>query len=167
MTICSVLYRFRGILPPVVTPEFYLSGWFGFRGSGHIQKAEYEAAFAPVRNPPFSPDRPVEQVEGDRDVFGDGAVTLISTPGHTSGHQSLLVNLEQTGWVVLAGDAMQVKEQWDRWHASPGSYPERLAPSMARLADGGVRAPGPGVVQPRPGPNHRGALGEPVLRSVD
>jgi N-acyl homoserine lactone hydrolase len=77
----------------------------------------------------------VEQVEGDRDVFGDGAVTLISTPGHTSGHQSLLVNLEQTGWVVLAGDATQVKEQWDRWHASPGSYPERLAPSMARLAD--------------------------------
>ena len=100
-----------------------------------IQKAEYEAAFAPERNPPFSPDRPVEQVEGDRDVFGDGAVTLISTPGHTGGHQSLLVNLEQTGWVVLAGDATQVKEQWDRWHASPGSYPERLAPSMARLAD--------------------------------
>ena len=32
VTICSVLYRFRGILPPVVTPEFYLSGWFGFRG---------------------------------------------------------------------------------------------------------------------------------------
>ena len=73
-------------------------------------------AFAPDRNnPPFSPNRPVEQVEGDRDVFGGGSVTLISTPGHTSGHQSLLVNLEETGWVVLAGDATQVKEQWDRW----------------------------------------------------
>ena len=81
-----------------------------------IQKAEYEAAFAPDRNnPPFSPNRPVEQMEGDRDVFGGGSVTLISTPGHTSGHQSLLVNLEETGWVVLAGDATQVKEQWDRW----------------------------------------------------
>ena len=31
--------RFRGILPPVVTPEFYLSGWFGFRGSGHSASA--------------------------------------------------------------------------------------------------------------------------------
>ena len=101
-----------------------------------IQKAEYEAAFAPDRNnPPFSPNRPVEQVEGDRDVFGDGSVTLISTPGHTSGHQSLLVNLEETGWVVLAGDATQVKEQWDRWHASPEGYAEGLAPSMQRLAD--------------------------------
>ena len=100
-----------------------------------MQKAEYEAAFAPDGNPPFSPDRPIEQVEGDRDVFGDGSVTLISTPGHTAGHQSLLVNLEQTGWVVLAGDATQVGEQWHRWQAAPGDYPERLAPAMQRLAD--------------------------------
>ena len=100
-----------------------------------IQKAEYESAFAPDRNPPFSSDRPVEQVEGDRDVFGDGSVTLISTPGHTPGHQSLLVSLEETGWIVLAGDATQVSEQWDRWQASPDEYPERLAPAMQRLAD--------------------------------
>jgi N-acyl homoserine lactone hydrolase len=29
---------------------------------------------------------------------------IISTPGHTPGHQSLLVNLKKTGPVILSGD---------------------------------------------------------------
>jgi glyoxylase-like metal-dependent hydrolase (beta-lactamase superfamily II) len=33
--------------------------------------------------PRFKPDHPVTKVEGDKDVFGDGSVTIISTPGHT------------------------------------------------------------------------------------
>jgi len=32
-------------------------------------------------------------IQGDHDVFGDGSVMLILTPGHTPGHQSLLVKL--------------------------------------------------------------------------
>jgi len=40
-------------------------------------------------------------LDGDYDVFGDGSVVIISTPGHTAGHQSLLVNLKKTGPVVL------------------------------------------------------------------
>ena len=43
-------------------------------------------------------------LEGDHDVFGDGSVVIISTPGHTPGHQSLYVNLAKTGPVVLSGD---------------------------------------------------------------
>jgi N-acyl homoserine lactone hydrolase len=43
-------------------------------------------------------------IDGDHDVFGDGTVTLISTPGHTPGHQSLVVKLQKTGTVVLTGD---------------------------------------------------------------
>jgi N-acyl homoserine lactone hydrolase len=34
----------------------------------------------------------LQLLDGDTDVFGDGSVTLISTPGHTPGHQSLLVH---------------------------------------------------------------------------
>jgi glyoxylase-like metal-dependent hydrolase (beta-lactamase superfamily II) len=41
---------------------------------------------------------------GDHDVFGDGAVVLLSTPGHSPGHQSLFVRLASTGPVVLTGD---------------------------------------------------------------
>jgi glyoxylase-like metal-dependent hydrolase (beta-lactamase superfamily II) len=43
-------------------------------------------------------------IEGDHDVFGDGTVMLISTPGHTPGHQSLLLKLAKTGSVLLSGD---------------------------------------------------------------
>jgi glyoxylase-like metal-dependent hydrolase (beta-lactamase superfamily II) len=43
-------------------------------------------------------------LDGDHDVFGDGAVVIISTPGHTPGHQSLFVKLAKTGPVVLSGD---------------------------------------------------------------
>jgi N-acyl homoserine lactone hydrolase len=44
------------------------------------------------------------ELEGDYDVFGDGRVRLFTTPGHTEGHQSLLVILDD-GAVILAGDA--------------------------------------------------------------
>jgi glyoxylase-like metal-dependent hydrolase (beta-lactamase superfamily II) len=43
-------------------------------------------------------------VSGDHDVFGDGTVILISTPGHTPGHQSLYIDLADTGPIVLSGD---------------------------------------------------------------
>jgi len=43
-------------------------------------------------------------LDGDYDVFGDGSVVIIATPGHTPGHQSLFVNLKKTGPVVLSGD---------------------------------------------------------------
>ncbi len=44
------------------------------------------------------------EVDGDHDLFEDGSVRLIHTPGHTPGHQSLLVRLRgQT--VFLLADA--------------------------------------------------------------
>lgn len=43
-------------------------------------------------------------IDGDYDVFGDGSVRLIFTPGHTPGHQLLLVDLANTGAVLLSGD---------------------------------------------------------------
>ena len=43
-------------------------------------------------------------LDGDHDVFGDGTVRIISAPGHTPGHQVLLVDLVETGPVLLSGD---------------------------------------------------------------
>ena len=37
-------------------------------------------------------------------VFGDGRVQIISTPGHTPGHQALYVDLVNTGPIILSGD---------------------------------------------------------------
>jgi glyoxylase-like metal-dependent hydrolase (beta-lactamase superfamily II) len=52
----------------------------------------------------------VKLVEGDVDVFGDGSVVMVSTPGHTSGHHSLLVNVEK-GPFLLTGDVWNFEEQ--------------------------------------------------------
>lgn len=43
-------------------------------------------------------------IDGDHDVFGDGSVKILAAPGHTPGHQVLLVKLAETGPVILSGD---------------------------------------------------------------
>ncbi len=47
----------------------------------------------------------------DYDVFGDGSVRIISAPGHTPGHQVLLVNLAGYGPVLLGGDLYHYPEE--------------------------------------------------------
>ncbi|HEY7239363.1 MAG TPA: N-acyl homoserine lactonase family protein [Burkholderiales bacterium] len=55
----------------------------------------------------------VEPQAADKDVFGDGSVMILRTPGHTPGHQSLLVRLKEKGPVLLVGDAAHFHENWD------------------------------------------------------
>ena len=52
-------------------------------------------------------------IEGDKDLFSDGSLTFLSTPGHTPGHESLLVNLPKTGYVLLSGDVVHFQSNWD------------------------------------------------------
>jgi N-acyl homoserine lactone hydrolase len=53
-------------------------------------------------------------IDGDTDVFGDGAVILVSTPGHTPGSQSLLVHLKNSGFIILSGDVAHSKENFEK-----------------------------------------------------
>ena len=53
-------------------------------------------------------------LDGDTDVFGDGSVTLLSTPGHTPGSQSLLVRLQHSGFIVLSGDVVHLEENFEK-----------------------------------------------------
>ncbi len=53
-------------------------------------------------------------IDGDTDVFGDGSVTLVSTPGHTPGHQSLLVHLRNSGFIILSGDVVHLQENFEK-----------------------------------------------------
>ncbi|HUJ50395.1 MAG TPA: N-acyl homoserine lactonase family protein [Bryobacteraceae bacterium] len=100
-----------------------------------IQKAEYEAAMS-AKSPAIAATHPVMKLEGDKDVFGDGSVTIISTPGHTVGHQSLLVHLPKTGWVILTGDAVHLKDNWDNRRVPAMNVDkEKTVASMQRLAD--------------------------------
>lgn len=100
-----------------------------------IQKAEYDAAFAEGRPAPFAATHPMEKLEGERDVFGDGALRLVPTSGHTPGHQSLIVRLPKTGTLVLSGDAVQIGEQLERYKAAPASYDQRLVGGIRTVAD--------------------------------
>jgi N-acyl homoserine lactone hydrolase len=80
---------------------------------------EHELEFA--RNPPvyqqalfdqedLSHDTNWAPVKGEVDLFGDGRMTLIPTPGHTPGHQVLKVQLDEST-VVLGGDSSYLIEK--------------------------------------------------------
>jgi N-acyl homoserine lactone hydrolase len=47
----------------------------------------------------------------DYDVFGDGSVVVMTTPGHTPGHQVLFVRTARRGPIVLAGDLYHYPEE--------------------------------------------------------
>lgn len=55
----------------------------------------------------------VEAVPGDRDVFGDGSVVMLTLPGHTPGHHGLLVRLKNRGFVLISGDTAHFQENYD------------------------------------------------------
>jgi glyoxylase-like metal-dependent hydrolase (beta-lactamase superfamily II) len=76
----------------------------------------------------------LELIDGDTDVFGDGSVTLVSTPGHTPGHQSLLVHFKKSGFIILSGDVVHLEENFKE-NIVPSlntSKPESIS-SMARV----------------------------------
>ena len=62
----------------------------------------------------------LQLIDGDTDVFGDGSVTLISTPGHTPGHQSLMVHLRKFGFIILSGDVVHLE----------GNFEKNIVPSL-------------------------------------
>ena len=78
----------------------------------------------------------MSKLEGDYDVFGDGTATLIATPGHTPGRQSLIIKLPKTGPVVLSGDAVHFQSNWEnRAVPSMNTDNDKTLTSMQRIAD--------------------------------
>jgi glyoxylase-like metal-dependent hydrolase (beta-lactamase superfamily II) len=51
-----------------------------------------------------------QMITSDYDVFGDGSVRIIKTPGHTPGHQSLMLQLKKKGTVILSGDLYHLRQ---------------------------------------------------------
>jgi len=101
----------------------------------YVQKVEYDLPGA-NNEPRFKPSHPVELLSGDKDLFGDGSLTIVSTPGHTPGHQSLLVKLPKTGAVLLSGDAVHFKDNWDnRRVPSMNTSKDQTTASMQKIAD--------------------------------
>ena len=53
------------------------------------------------------------KLNGDHDVFGDGSVLIKAAPGHTPGHQVLVVRLPKRGPVILSGDMVHLVYSWN------------------------------------------------------
>jgi N-acyl homoserine lactone hydrolase len=111
----------------------------------YIQQAEYDAAFGPdaakkfnfvVSNYDKLRASKTVKVNGDHDVFGDGSVVLISTPGHTPGHQSLFVRLPKRGPVILSGDMVHLQENWVHKRVPSFNFDrEQSLKSMEKVAE--------------------------------
>ena len=73
------------------------------------------------------------ELEGDYDLFGDGSVQILSTPGHTLGHQSLKVKLASGGLLVLTQDAVWMQENLDGYPAGLNFSVQAYTNSVNRL----------------------------------
>ena len=82
-------------------------------------------------------DRPElrwQTIERDTDLFGDGLIRLIETPGHAAGHMSLLIDLADTGSVLITADAADNLAQWEgRAHVRAFHSRDNAARSLRHL----------------------------------
>lgn len=87
-----------------------------------VQELFYlEGDFNVLRSHGFS----VTETTGRYDVFGDGSVVTIPTPGHTPGHQSLFVDLAGVGPIILGADVANHR----------AGYEAEMGPSFAWSLD--------------------------------
>jgi len=102
-----------------------------------VQRTELAAARAePKRYDPKDWDLPLDyrEIDGEHDVFGDGSVVLLPTPGHTPGHQSLWIRAGSATQFVLTGDACYTHEHLEKTILPANAYDAALmAESMGKL----------------------------------
>jgi N-acyl homoserine lactone hydrolase len=72
----------------------------------------------------YDQPRPVLAVEGRHDLFDDGTVVLLPTPGHTPGHQSLWLRLDGAE-VVICADACYFSDWMDSGQTPPYGFDKR------------------------------------------
>jgi N-acyl homoserine lactone hydrolase len=75
------------------------------------------------------------ELRGEHDIFNDGRLLIFPTPGHTPGHQSLLVRLDDEAY-ILTGDAVYDKEKMQQ-RCLPGIVwsPDALVESWERIEE--------------------------------
>lgn len=59
------------------------------------------------------------ELDGDVDLFQDGTIKIFATPGHSPGHQAMLVRLQNRGIVCLAADTSHLKEAYNNFAPMP------------------------------------------------
>ena len=84
--------------------EFAASTWLARPAERDFMWAENNTRVNPSFYTELKNGKPVVLDKDEYDVFGDGKVVIKSAPGHTPGHQVLVLSLASTGRVMLSGD---------------------------------------------------------------
>ncbi len=106
-----------------------------------VQKVDYDIAFTDTAvkygyNPKdysHLKTAPVIKLNGDYDVFGDGSVVIVFTPGHSMGHQALFVDLPETGPIILSGDLYHFKKNRDNYVIPAHNVKKATIQSFAKI----------------------------------
>jgi glyoxylase-like metal-dependent hydrolase (beta-lactamase superfamily II) len=64
-------------------------------------------------------------IDGDQVIIP--GLSVIFTPGHSAGHQSIMVDLPEAGSIIIAGDAAELKENLDKEIISEPRFDSRSA----------------------------------------
>jgi N-acyl homoserine lactone hydrolase len=116
----------------------------------YMQGAEHDAVFGPEpQKYSFSPanfeklgNTKFVRLVGDHDVFSDGSVVIKATPGHTPGHQSLFVRLPKAGPLLLSGDAVHLKTNWEAKRVPTINYNVEQSTRSMNEMDAFIKATG-------------------------
>jgi glyoxylase-like metal-dependent hydrolase (beta-lactamase superfamily II) len=73
------------------------------------------------------------ELDGDYDLFGDGSVMILFTPGHTLGHQSVKAKLASGGSIIMSQDAVWMQENLDGYPAGLNYSVQAYTNSLNRL----------------------------------
>jgi len=136
------------LLPSSVPVVLQRSEWQGAHDADTVRRNFfYPRDYRPLE------DREIVLVDGDHDLLGDGSVTLLLTPGHTPGHQSVMVGER----LVLGADVAHFSATLDDKRfpvfADDFSAQARSADRLRALRDAGITVvPGhdPDVLRPGP-----------------
>jgi N-acyl homoserine lactone hydrolase len=85
----------------------------------HHVDAATNPRFAAIRSEWDQPATRIELVDGDTDL--SPGLRLIETSGHVPGHQSVLVQLRQTGAILLTADAVPFRSGFTRDRQTEGA----------------------------------------------
>ncbi len=75
------------------------------------------------------------EIDGDHDIFGDGRVMALSTPGHSKGHQSLMVRTDRQVIILLADATYLLEKMRQRLLPAVLWSPDAMVASWERLEE--------------------------------
>ncbi len=117
--------------------EFAASTWLTRPAERDFMLAENNPRVRPSFYTELKNSKTIPVDKDEYDVFGDGQVVMKAAPGHTPGHQVLVLKLASTGRVMLSGDLYHYPPERTFQRAPPDNEfnVEQSAASRTRIEE--------------------------------